>query len=363
MLSTFKTAVVTTLLLTASFADAREFNLAQMTEEEFGGVLRGARQNGETIYLPPSPQEDLVQRASLTQTGTGDFVYLSALNPNKESDSGISSAEVADLFQSFNRLSKLGFRTTVKMTASTADMIESLQATRPTIVVWTGHGNQQGIYDSYDRLPHDVFKKASPMVYQMIITSCFGRIALNEYYKGTVPSTMKTWGWDRLVYAADLGNFMKSADWSPLDNFPGEIKVKGLMCRKDAGGKFALFNGDNRLGLPIWATKESCLQRAQQSNESFACAPANDKGELGLFSTITGQVVEGNRYNNESKETCFVLPARAFNGKICRGTPKAPGSKEIVHRIVPAQTGLFDMSQDFKDYETCVNSILNSVDI
>lgn len=356
--------VALSAFLGASFAHAQSLSMGEMTESQFERVVRGAQRSGETIYLPPTPMEDLVGLVSLQGSGIGDFVYLSGMDPNAENDNLITNGDLKDLYETFKRVSRLGFRISMKMTARTYDLKEALQTTVPTIIVWTSHGNEEGIYDGDYRLPSEIFKNASPSVYQFILTSCNGGQARDSVYKNSIPASMKMWAWSRLVYhPTDLGNFVNDpAQWNPFENYPGEPKIKGLVCKKDAGNKFALFKGETRIGFPIWATKELCLQRAAQSNQGFVCAPTNDKGELGLFSLITNEPIEGTRYNNESKDMCFFTPSRAFNGKICRGVPKA-GSKETVHRVVPAQTGKVEMGQDFKDYESCVNSIMNSQDI
>ena len=367
MISTLKTlakAVFVSAFLTAPFAHARDLNMSDMTESEFGDLVRGAERSGETIFIPPSPMEDLVSRASLQGSGIGDFIYISAMDPTAQTDDSITSDSITELYQTFKRVSRLGFRISMKLTGRLNDIRDALQTTTPTILVLTAHGNEQGVYDSDRRLPSDLYKNASPNVYQVILLSCHGANSLKAVYNNERPKTMKVWGWSRLVYAADLGKFVNDpAQWNPFENYPGEPTVKGLICKKDAGNKFALFKGETRIGLPIWATKEQCLQRAQQSNQSFVCAPTDDKGGLGLYSVVTGQPIEGLRYDNATKGTCFLLPTRAFGEKICRSAPKVPGSKEEVHRIIPAATGTFDMSREFKDYESCVNSIMNSQEI
>lgn len=131
---------------------------------------------------------------------SGDFIVLVGTNFS-ETDELIRKGDYNDIYDTVKRMSWLKFRTTINLVASVKDLKSALKNTRPTIIVWTSHGNEDFFYDfNQVRIPYNVFKDTSPSVYQFILASCNGFTAIQNGYKNYISPTMKYWGWERLVY-------------------------------------------------------------------------------------------------------------------------------------------------------------------
>jgi hypothetical protein len=203
----------------------------------------------------------------------GDFYLLVGTNFT-DTDQTIRRGDYDDIYETARRLSWLKFRVIINLVASVEDLKAALANDRPTIIVWTSHGNTEGFYDfNQIKIPHDIFKNTSPTVYQFILTSCYGFNAIQDVYKPHIPATMKHWAWERLVYhPGDLETFIHGDSWNPFINYPGALTHQGLTCAKE-GESYHVQLVREKANFPgSYNSLETCNYIVANSNRYLSCS-------------------------------------------------------------------------------------------
>jgi len=201
----------------------------KIEKDSFYELIKMAQvKNYEKIVIENKKSDYIKVSTQASDNTVADFIVLIGTNFS-EKDELIRKGDYDDLYQTIRRVSWLNFRATINLVASVDDLSAALKNTRPTIIVWTSHGDEQGFYDfNQVRVQNTIFKNASPTVYQFILTSCNGSQAIQNSYKPYIPKTMMYWSWNSLVYHPSyLGNLLNSTanPWSPFENFPEKISL------------------------------------------------------------------------------------------------------------------------------------------
>ncbi len=115
-----------------------------------------------------------------------------------------------------NYLSSNGFRVVMNVRATSSDVKAAAETATTSVILFSGHGNEEAFYD-WDESPVDykVFEKASPSLYQIIISACHSRQALDANY--VIPKRIKTFGWSELTNSTELLAFLVSDSWTGLE--------------------------------------------------------------------------------------------------------------------------------------------------
>lgn len=148
----------------------------------------------------------------------GDFVILWGVGASSANQT-ITRDEYKGLFRIMDYLSSNGFRVVMNFRATGEDLKLAVETPSTSVVLFSGHGNPKGFYDwNGNKVDYQVLENALPNVYQFILSSCHGRLALDDYY--FVPKTMKTWAWRDLTNATELVEFLVSDKWSVFSGKP-----------------------------------------------------------------------------------------------------------------------------------------------
>jgi len=140
----------------------------------------------------------------------GDLYILLGIG---KKDEEMTKTEYTKLWRVMNYLNTKGFRVMMNVMAKIKHLEAAIDSTETSLIMFSGHGNKTGFYD-YDgkRVPSDIFKNAHEDLYQFVLSSCHGRIALNAKYH--IPSHMKTYAWRGLTDSSEFVDFLVSNDWS-----------------------------------------------------------------------------------------------------------------------------------------------------
>jgi hypothetical protein len=249
---------------------------------------------------------------------SGDFIVLIGTNFTAN-DELIRKADYDDIFENVKRMSWLKFRTTINLVASVSDLKTALKNTRPTIIVWTSHGNESFFYDfNQIRVPYDVFKDTSPSVYQLILTSCNGFTAIQNGYKKYIPGTLKYWAWERLVYhPSDLQARLSSQDWNPYIGYPGPVTYNGMSCVKRGNKGFDVIKVASGAIVPESGrtTYESCMYPLMNSDSNYICTQQADKS-WAIYNHRINAVMPG--VNFDANYDCNSRITNGIQAKVCR---------------------------------------------
>lgn len=265
-----------------------------------------------------SPEQSHFQKVSMTEETTiaGDFYLLVGTNYST-TDETIRKGDYDDLYETVRRLSWLKFRVTMNLTASVQDLKNALSNKNPTIIVWSSHGNTEAFYDfNQVKVPFNIFSKASPSVYQFILTSCNGFTALQNNYLKHMPKTIKYWGWERLVYhPSDVKTFFSANDWNPFYKYPKPFEYKGLSCAVNGEG-YSVYQGSSKkfVGEFNYASLETCLYTVANSNDHFVCNRKDNFWEI--YSKKNLKQIPG--INFDEIYDCASRISNTYNNKLCR---------------------------------------------
>lgn len=291
------------------------FFINDLKENEFKEFLQTAqRRNIKKMVF--SPLHGQVQTVSTLEDKyfSGDFYLMIGTNFD-QTDEVIRKNDYTALYEVVKRLSWLKFRVTINLVASVEDLEATLQSTRPTIITWVSHGNQHGFYDFNSvRVPYKIFQKASPSIYQLILTSCHGSQAMQNHYDKFRPVTLKYWAWDSFVYHdTDVKSFLAGDSWSPYINYPQKILSNGMSCiEKD--GKFVLRDEKNETDIQTFSKEESCFYLAANSNQHFACYTKDNK--IAIWNRFKKAVVPGIDF--DKNYDCISRVSNTHKEKVCR---------------------------------------------
>lgn len=304
-----------------------------------------------------SPESGPYKKVSMTEESniSGDFYLLVGTNFS-QTDETIRKGDYDDIYQTVRRLSWLKFRVTLNLTASVEDLKSALSNKNPTIIVWTSHGNEEAFYDfNQVKVPYKIFSKASPSVYQFVLTACNGFTALQKNYLAHAPKTMKHWGWQRLVYhPTDVKEFFSNNDWNPFTNYPRPFEYKGLGCATRGGGYGIYQKSTNQfVGEFDYAKLEDCLYMVANSNDLFVCSNKNNLWEL--YSKKTLKQIPGIGF--DVSYDCTSRVANTYSNKVCRKL-----SEDNLFHYIDGVTG--KVSQEtFSSINECYDYIQTTFEI
>jgi hypothetical protein len=139
----------------------------------------------------------------------GDLYILLGIG---KKDEKMTKDEYTKLWRVMNYLSEKGFRVMMNVKAKISHLEAAINSVETSLIMFSAHGNKTGFYD-YDtkRVPSDIFENAHESLYQFVLSSCYGRIALNKKYK--IPSHLKTYAWKGLTNSDEFVSFLVSNDW------------------------------------------------------------------------------------------------------------------------------------------------------
>lgn len=153
-------------------------------------------------------------RSYLTNYVNGDFVILWGVGES-DKDQNITQKEYQGLWAVMNYLSNQNFRVVMNVRSVGEDLAEAFASPTSSVVVWSAHGNQGAFYDWDSKpVPYDVFKNISPNVYQVILSTCYGRQALENYPR---PADLKVVSWDTTTTPTQLLNYLVSDEFNAFD--------------------------------------------------------------------------------------------------------------------------------------------------
>jgi len=285
---------------------------------------------------------------------SGDFIVLIGTNFS-ENDELIRKGDYDDIYNTVKRMSWLKFRTTINLVASVTDLKAALKNTRPTIVVWTSHGNESFFYDfNQIRVPYNVFKDTSPSVYQLILTSCNGFTAIQNGYKKYIPPTLKYWGWERLVYhPTDLKAHLSSNDWTPYISYPSSISYNGMSCVKDGDRGFdvAKVASGAKIAESGRTTFDGCMYPLMNSDSNYICTQqADDK--WGIYNHRINALMPG--ANFDVSFDCHSRITNAIQTKVCRRIDESFYYVDSKNKV---------SHESFKTLDACSEYIQSSDDV
>ncbi len=140
-----------------------------------------------------------------------NFYILIGLGPSA-SDEEIRRLDWGAIYAIMNYLAAQKFRVLINVNATAEHLRLAAQDSNTSIILWSSHGNQTGFYDyNNQRVPNDIFRNRSASFYQFILSTCYGRIALNNYYEH---SGLETWAWTGLTTSKELQAFLVSDKWN-----------------------------------------------------------------------------------------------------------------------------------------------------
>ncbi|MFT6071431.1 MAG: hypothetical protein ACJAT2_001610 [Bacteriovoracaceae bacterium] len=140
----------------------------------------------------------------------GDLYILLAVG---KKDQSMTKTEYQKLWGIMNYLSDAGFRVMMNVKAKVAHLEAAIDSVDTSLIMWSSHGNKHSFYDYNSKpVPYDIFKNAHEGLYQFVLSSCHGRLALDANY--SVPKRIKTWAWKGLTNSSEFISFLLSDTWS-----------------------------------------------------------------------------------------------------------------------------------------------------
>lgn len=201
------------LVSVSAFAQTGKISGSPLMSDVEGGELLASLSEGET--------KRFVFHSGFKSLYTnGDYVILWGIGP-EEKNQDMTKTEYQGLWRIMNYLSSNGFRVVMNFRATGEDLRLAAASSATSAILFSGHGNVEGFYDfEGKKVDYKVFEKASPTVYQFVLSACHGRQALNDYY--VVPKTMKTLAWDDFTNSTQLINYLAGDNWSVFDGKPAK---------------------------------------------------------------------------------------------------------------------------------------------
>ncbi len=289
----------------------------ELSEGQFFEFIKEA-QNRKYEKVVFAPKEPLLIKASYGNETyvAGDFFVLIGTN-FAGNDEIIRKGDYDDIYAVAKRMAWLKFRVTINLVASIDDLKIALANNRPTIIVWTSHGNQQSFYDfNQVPVPSTIFKDASPSVYQFHLASCEGYQAIQNKYLPHIPKTMKHWAWQTLTYhPGTLKPHFDQEIWNPFINYPGTFTNKGLSCQKQEE-RFVIYDGIKKalVGDFSYDKAETCNYVVANASDKLVCNKKGEKWEIYQRKNLT--VIPGTPFDNHYD--CHSRITNVNKNKMCR---------------------------------------------
>lgn len=215
------------------FVEEIQFKQQQNKDTIFEIVQKNSIQNGSTI----------VSRLKDNHLYANKNFYIFIGLGNSELDASIQKTDWNAIYLIMNYVSKLNFRVMINVKARTEHLKLAAEDSETAVILWSSHGNTKYFMDAEGKaVPTDIFEKKHSNFYQFILSSCEGRVALDEQYN---IKKLRTWAWRGTTTSTELGSFLVSDDWSALDGKNLSSPVKGYTCTA-SGTSFAVMNVENR---------------------------------------------------------------------------------------------------------------------
>jgi hypothetical protein len=287
--------------------------LSMMTPESFAQMLILAKSIGTTelIFQDAKPQALKVGSADDSYPG-GDAYFLQGLTTVEDKDKKMRQVEYKSLFPIVDYLSKRRMRVTVNLLANTRDLLAVFKTDRPSIVIWSSHGNDEYFYGANgEQIPHSVFKHVSKSVYQFVLSACYGRKALDDYYLKELPKnrSLETRGWKGLTNSDEMISYLMSDAWTMYVG-RADYQNAGLRC----DGKIMTRTSDNSV-MAEYSDIGGCGNAVIQAQDNFVCIEEKNKS-TSIWSISRREKIWGEPY--EDFDTCAERLTRAFDKKVCR---------------------------------------------
>lgn len=241
---------------------------------------------------------------------SGDAYFFQYLGPQDEQ---MRSEDYKNFYEPLKRLSSAGFCVHMNWAASIIDLKVALKNTRPTIIIWSSHGQPRGVTDKLDDetiFPPDIFKNVSSSVYQFVVATCYGSLAIKNYDL-TAAKHIKFTGWDFPLSTDFFKKFLEK--WDFLENYPKNRAHSGLICKEQQGQHHLVTEKGGRI-VSVLNDQESCFANWASASEGLVCSQI--KNVRKLFDIRTGQLVENSKFEIY-EEWCLETPERAYNGRVC----------------------------------------------
>ena len=172
-----------------------------------------------------------------------NFYIFLALG-DSSTDRTIQKADWDAIYYIMNYVAGLKFRVMINAKATSEHLRLAANDKETSVILWSSHGNTEGFYDSNgEKVPYDVFENKNPNFYQFILSSCEGRIALDNHYN---ISGLRTYSWEGLTNSSELKSFIISDAWSIEEGKNLVTPIAGLTCTMK-GNQIFLMNVESRL--------------------------------------------------------------------------------------------------------------------
>lgn len=209
------------VILAISFLGTNSFALEHLTEEStrFPSDIQVQEFQSKLDTISENHPDELIQvdfvggKKMKSAYPAGDLYILLGIG---KKDEQMTKDEYTKLWRIMNYLNDKGFRVMMNVKAKVKHLEAAIDSVDTSLIMFSGHGNKKGFYD-YDskRVPSDIFKNAHAGLYQFVLSSCYGRIALDNKY--TIPSHIKTYAWRGLTNSNEFISFLVSNDWDATE--------------------------------------------------------------------------------------------------------------------------------------------------
>lgn len=174
-----------------------------------------------------------------------NFYIFIALG-QRDKDYRIQKADWEAIYHIMNYMAERKYRVLMNVNATKEHLKIAAEDDKTAVILWSSHGNAGKFYDfNGDAVPFDIFKNKNKNFYQFILSSCFGRIALdkNYYTKG-----LNTLAWPGLTTSAILKDYLMSDAWSSENGKVLTPVTHGLTCTSD-GKLFRIIKDEIKTNL------------------------------------------------------------------------------------------------------------------
>jgi hypothetical protein len=234
-------------------------------------IERRQKENPDKIFEVVKNDKSLSTSKIILSHFTDDVLY-----PNKNfyifiglgsgsKNEGIQKTDWDAIYYIMNYAAGLQYRVLINVNATTEHLRIASEDDDTAVILWSSHGNTDGFYDyNGEMVPYDVFHNKSKNFYQLVLSSCEGRIALNNHYE--TPGLV-TWAWEGLTTSEDMKKFLVSDAWSIEDGKILSTPVDGITCTA-SGKNFSLMNVEDhfKIGSPKYTSLKECNEALKSTN-------------------------------------------------------------------------------------------------
>lgn len=284
--------------------------LSLMTADSFAQMLAMAKDLGTPEIVFQDAQSRALKVGSVDDSYPGgDAYFMQGLSATD--DKQMRAIEYRSLFPIVDYLSKRRMRVTVNLLANTSDLLAVFKSDRPSIVIWSSHGNEEYFFGANgEQIPHSIFKYVSKSVYQFILSSCYGRKALDNFYLKEVPQevSLQTVGWKGLTNSDQMIKHLMSDEWNMYEGRT-DYRHAGLRCD---GNK--MIRTSDKAVMAEYNDVSFCGNAVIMAQENFVCIA--EAKTTSIWSISRQEKIWGEPY--EDFDTCAERLTRAFDKKVCR---------------------------------------------